>query len=260
MKRRTFVAASGLGGLLGATRVADSMAQSSSGAAPLKVGMLVYPQMIMLDLVGPQTVLSIMPSDIHLIWKTSEPVLTDIGLPVTPTATFETCPADLDVLFVPGGLTGSVALMDDPEVLGFLADMGGRARYVTSVCTGALVLGAAGLLRGYRATSHWYVRKLLPLMGAEVSSSRVVTDGNRITGGGVTAGIDFGLHLAALLTDEANAKRIQLLIEYDPEPPFHAGSPEQAGPKTRHVVLEARATALAAAREAATRAGQRLGI
>ena len=260
MKRRTFVAASGIGGLLGATRIADSMAQPASGAAPLKVGMLIYPQMIMLDLVGPQTVLSIMPSDIHLIWKTSEPVLTDIGLPVSPTTTFDTCPADLDVLFVPGGLTGSVPLMDDPEVLGFLADTGSRARYVTSVCTGALVLGAAGLLRGYHATSHWYVRDLLALMGAQVSSSRVVVDRNRITGGGVTAGIDFGLYLAALLTDEANAKRIQLLIEYDPMPPFQAGSPEQAGPNTTHVVLEARATALAAAQDAAARAGQRLGI
>lgn len=260
MKRRTFVAASGIGGLLGATRIADSMAQSPPGAASLKVGMLIYPQMIMLDLVGPQTVLTIMPSDIHLIWKTSEPVLTDIGVPVTPTATFDTCPADLDVLFVPGGLPGSVALMNDPEVLEFLADIGSRARYITSVCTGSLVLGAAGLLRGYQATSHWYARDLLPLMGAEVSSSRVVVDRNRITGSGVTAGIDFGLLLAALLTDEANAKRIQLLIEYDPMPPFQAGSPEQAGPETVHTVLESRATPLAAAYDAATRAGQRLGI
>jgi cyclohexyl-isocyanide hydratase len=139
------------------------------------------------------------------------------------------CPADLDVLFIPGGLEGSVAMMDEKELLDVLADRGSQARFVTSVCTGALVLGAAGLLRGYQATSHWYVRDLLGLLGATVATERVVVDRNRITGGGVTAGLDFGLELARRMRGEDTAQLIQLVLEYDPKLPLNAGSPEKAG-------------------------------
>jgi cyclohexyl-isocyanide hydratase len=213
--------------------------------------MLVHPDMILLDLVGPQTVFSIAMADIHLVWKNLDPVATDVGLPVTPNTTFATCPTDLDVLFVPGGLKGSVALMQDAEVLGFLADRGALARYVTSVCTGSLVLGAAGLLNGYRATSHWYVRDILPVMGALADPNRVVVDRNRITGGGVTAGLDFGLTLAAALRGGDYARRIQLLLEYAPRPPFDAGEPESAGGVLVQEVLDRRMPLIAAARSAA---------
>ncbi len=125
--------------------------------------------MVLLDLVSPQTVFSLLMAEVHLVGKERKAMRTDLGIPITPTVTYADCPADLDVLFVPGGLWGSVALMDDGATLEFLADRGRRARYVTSVCTGSLLLGAAGLLNGYRATSHWYVRDLLPLMGAAVA-------------------------------------------------------------------------------------------
>jgi cyclohexyl-isocyanide hydratase len=166
-------------------------------------------------------------SDVHLVAGSRDPVRTDVGIPVQPAMTFDECPSDLDVVFVPGGLAGSIAAMGDQATLAFLADRGSRARWVTSVCTGSLVLGAAGLLKGYKATSHWDVRDLRPLMGAEVSEDRVVTNRNRITAGGVTAGIDFGLALAAQLRGEDYAKRIQLSLEYDPKPPYSAGSPRR---------------------------------
>jgi|GEM_PF-390248 len=168
---------------------------------PVRTAMLVYPQMVLLDLVGPMTFFSMMHGEMHLVWKDKTPVRTDVGMPVAATSTLKDCPADLDILFVPGGLEGSTALMDDAEVLGFLADRGARAKYVTSVCTGSLVLGAAGLLKGYRATSLWNVRDLLPLMGATVVHDRVVVDRNRITGGGVTAGLDFGLLIAQAIME-----------------------------------------------------------
>jgi cyclohexyl-isocyanide hydratase len=141
-----------------------------------------------------------------------------------------------------------------------LADPASRARFVTSVCTGSLLLGAAGLLNGYRATSHWYVRDLLPLMGATLDGGRVVEDRNRITGGGVTAGIDFGLALAARLRGEDYARRVQLAVEYDPQPPFGSGSPERAGESLVGEMRQRRAPMIAAARAAANRARGRLGI
>jgi cyclohexyl-isocyanide hydratase len=248
------VAVAARGGLrpaLAAQAVEQSGGAAMSNSPRPKVGMLVYPDMVLLDLVGPQTMLSMTMAEIHLVWKSLDPVVTDVGLPVTATATFATCPADLDVLVVPGGLKGTVALMQDKAVLAFLADRGSRARYVTSVCTGSLALGAAGLLDGYRATSHWYVRDLLPLMGATVVKDRVVVDRNRITGGGVTAGLDFGLTLAAALKGDDYARRIQLLLEYAPKPPFDAGEPETAGETLVHEVLERRLPLIAEARRAA---------
>ncbi len=228
-----------------------------SGAPP-QIAALVYPGMVLLDLLGPHTVFNLLRADVHLVAKDRLPVSTDVGYPITPTMTLGECSMDLDVLFVPGGLEGTVALMDDSDVLNFLATRGARARYVSSVCTGSLLLGAAGLLRGYNATSHWYVRDLLTLMGANVKTERVVRDRNHLTGGGVTAGIDFGLELARDIRGEDHARLIQLVLEYDPQPPFAAGTPQQAGSALTQSVLNIRAPAIAAAKAAAIRAGARL--
>ena len=195
----------------------------------LEIGMLLYPGLTLLDLIGPQTVFSWF-ANIHLVWKTTDLIETDTGIGIRPSATFETCPRDLDILFVPGGF-GQQAIMNDHEVLEFLADRASRAKYVTSVCSGSLLLGAAGLLKGYKATSHWAARELLRMYGAEPVDARVVVDRNRITGGGVTAGIDFGLVILAKLRGDDAAKLTQLAMEYDPEPPFDAGNPKTAGAK-----------------------------
>jgi cyclohexyl-isocyanide hydratase len=190
------------------------------------------------------------------LWKTLAPVSTDSELRFTPTTTLAQCPP-LDVLFVPGG-PGQVGMMDDSEVLEFLARAGAQARYVTSVCTGSLVLAAAGLLTGYRAACHWMWRDQLTLFGIEVSKDRVVMDRNRITGGGVTAGIDFGLVLAAQLAGEDQARRIQLQIEYNPAPPFDAGSPETAGASIVAEAMRRNAGLRAEREQAAERAAARL--
>jgi cyclohexyl-isocyanide hydratase len=234
----------------------SARASDQASRNALTIAMLIHDDMILMDLNGPQTVFSLLMANVLLVSKDFAPVRTDVGIVVQPTATFENCPRDLDVLFVPGGLRGSIACMADRQVLDFIADRGQRARYVTSVCTGSLVLAAAGLLKGFRATSHWYVRDLLPLMGATLDHARVVEDRNRITGGGVTAGIDFALTLAARLTDEASAKRVQLVIEYDPQPPFAAGSPESAGRALAEDVLSRRAPLIEAARRLALAAGR----
>ncbi len=196
----------------------------------IHIGFLIYPDVTQLDATGPAQILSRVPGAvIHMIWKTLDPVATDAGFSILPTDTFANCP-DLDVICVPGG-PGQLPLMGDEEVLGFLKRQGEQARYVTSVCSGSLLCGAAGLMKGYKATCHWAFREMLPAFGAEPVAERIVKDRNRISGGGVTAGIDFGLALAAELADEETAKTIQLLVEYDPQPPFDAGTPEKAGPE-----------------------------
>jgi cyclohexyl-isocyanide hydratase len=214
-----------------------SMTDAMKTGPKRQIAMLLYPGMYPLDLVGPFTFLSgLMNAEIHLVWKTLDPITGAGRFVLAPTMRMADCPKDLDVLFVPGGTPGTERMMRDLEVLDFLADRGGRARYVTSVCTGSLVLGAAGLLKGYRATSHWATRDILPMMGAIPVDQRIVEDRNRITGGGVTSGIDFGLLLASRLSNETYAKMLQLINEYDPQPPFHAGSVRQAGPViTRHL-------------------------
>ena len=194
-----------------------------------EIGMLLYPGLTLMDLLGPQTALST-SANVHLIWKTRDLIRSDTGIELRPTATFADCPDELDALFVGGG-PGQIDLMDDPETIGFLADRGSRAKYVTSVCSGSLLLGAAGLLRGYKATSHWSCREALALFGATPVEARVVVDRNRVTGGGVTAGLDFGLVLLAEMLGEDIARMTQLAIEYDPEPPFQAGTPSTAGPE-----------------------------
>lgn len=225
-----------------------------------KVAMLVHPRMVAMDLIGPLTVFNIMRFNVQLVWKDKTPVSTDVGIPMTATATFDECPKDLDVLFVPGGLLGTVDCMNDPDVCGFLADRGSRAKWVTSVCTGGLALAAAGLLRGYDATAHWAVADLLPIMGARHVDKRVVRDRNRLTGGGVTAGVDFGLTLAAEMKGEEAARRVQLIIEYAPEPPFANGTPQEAGPERVAELRKARMGMDAQARAAAEAAAKRLNI
>jgi cyclohexyl-isocyanide hydratase len=191
------------------------------------IGMLLYPGLTQLDLTGPFEVLARIPdAQVHLLWKELAPVRSDTGLAILPTATLATCP-DLDLFFIPGG-GGQIALMEDDDVLAFVAAQGKRARWVTSVCTGSLVLGAAGLLRGRAAATHWAFMPLLPLFGARPVDERVVVDGNFITAGGVTSGIDFALRVAAEVAGADAARAIELSLEYDPAPPFGVGHPRRA--------------------------------
>jgi cyclohexyl-isocyanide hydratase len=215
------------------------------------IGMLVFPGMTHLDFAGPLEVLARMPGAVvHVLGKDRTAVLTDLGQPVLPQRTLAEAPT-LDMLFIGGG-PGATALMEDTQVLDFLRERAPAAQWITSVCTGALVLGAAGLLRGYRATTHWTAMEVLPLLGAEPVHQRVVVDRNRITGGGVTAGIDFGLTVAAQLHGEAVAKGLQLGMEYDPRPPFDCGSPGSAPAELVAQVRE-RAASMTEARLAAAR-------
>ena len=193
----------------------------------LQIGFLLFPNVQQLDLTGPYDVLASMPdTQARLIWKTLEPVRSSTGLVLTPDTTFDDCPP-LDVICVPGG-SGVSQLIPDDETLAFLRRQASGARYVTSVCTGALVLGAAGLLRGRRATTHWAFHELLEPLGALPVRARVVRDGNVLTGGGITAGIDFALTLAAELIGDEAAQALQLELEYAPAPPFDAGDPATA--------------------------------
>jgi putative intracellular protease/amidase len=202
-----------------------------------QIAFLIYPQFTALDMVGPHHMLAgLMGATVHLVAATREPVRSDTGLVFLPSATFEECPGDLDIICVPGGTRGTLAAMQDAATMGFLRDRGGRAKHVTSVCTGSLLLGAAGLLAGYRATSHWATKALLPIFGATPVDARVVQDRNRITGGGVTAGIDFGLTLVGRLRDRPYAEAVQLIAEYDPRPPFSAGTPETAPAEIRTLI------------------------
>lgn len=193
-----------------------------------QIGFLLFPDITQLDMTGPYEVFAKLPgAKVHLVWKTLDPVKAGGGMQILPTVTFADCPK-LDLICVPGG-SGVNALMNDLEVLAFVKRQAEGARYVTSVCTGALVLGAAGLLKGKRAATYWMARDMLPAFGATPVNDRVVIDGNVITGGGVTAGIDFALTVVAHVFGEEAAKAIQLGIEYNPHPPFDAGSPEMAG-------------------------------
>jgi cyclohexyl-isocyanide hydratase len=195
---------------------------------PVQIGFVIFPRVTQLDFTGPLQVLSRVPgAQTHLVAKTTAPVASDTVLSITPTVTFNDCP-QLDVICVPGGM-GTDFLLNDEETLEFLRRQAKAARFVTSVCTGSLVLAAAGLLDGYRATTHWSAMGYLGRLGAIPEQTRVCTDRNRMTGGGVTAGIDFGLTLAEKLSDRTTAEMIQLTLEYNPAPPFNAGSPDTAG-------------------------------
>ncbi|MGC2086662.1 MAG: DJ-1/PfpI family protein [Bradyrhizobium sp.] len=225
-------------------------------AAPLQIGFVLFPKLTQLDLTGPVQVFARVPGAVvHLLWKRIEPVPTDSVLTLTPTTTFADCP-QLDVVCVPGG-AGVDDIVNDQDVLGFLRHQAEGARYVTSVCTGALALGAAGLLDGYRATTHWAARDCLAPFGATLSTERVCIDRNRVTGGGVTAGIDFALSLVSILADQPTAEAIQLVIEYNPAPPFNSGAPETASPAVLALTRERMAPFQQRRREAVARAAQR---
>jgi putative intracellular protease/amidase len=204
-----------------------------------QIAMLMYPGMTVMDLIGPQSMFAaMMGAKVMLVAKTLEPVTSDAGVMITPHATFETCPRDLTVIFAPGGTDGTIAAAKDPATLAFIRDRGARAKYVTSVCSGSLILGAAGLLKGYKATSHWSCRDALARFGAIPTDARVVRDRNRITGAGVTSGLDFGLTMVAEMRDRTYAECTQLMSEYDPQPPFNAGSLKTAPPEAVKPMME----------------------
>jgi len=226
-----------LAALAGVTAIAPNAAygQSTTAAAPARtrIQMLVYPGMTLQDLVGPLQVWAAWPgAEIQFAWKEVGPVPTDSGLAVIATTSLADAWAEPDILFAPGGLLPTFELLDDAAVIEFLRARGAQAKWVTSVCTGAVLLGAAGLLRGYRATTHWFARDSLALFGATPANERWVIDRNRATGGGVTAGIDFGLAVLAQLAGAETARVVQLALEYSPQPPFRSGTPEEADPRT----------------------------
>lgn len=218
--------------------------------------MLLFANLTQLDLTGPYEVFARLPrTKVSLIAETLMPVRTERGLTISPDVTFDSAPA-IDIICVPGG-PGVDAAMEDDVLLRFLQQRAKGARYVTSVCTGALVLGAAGLLNGYRATTHWLSRDMLRLFGAKPVDERVVIDRNRITGAGVTAGIDFGLTIAAELFGPKVAQQIQLSLEYSPVPPFDSGSPKTAPAEAMQQIIAARESSQIARRAIAERAARR---
>jgi len=224
---------------------------------PLQIGILLFPKVTQLDFTGPLQVFSSLPgTKVHLIWKRIEPVASDSVMMLTPTTTFADCP-QLDVICVPGGF-GTDDMVNDEEMLAFLRRQAEGARYVTSVCTGSLVLGAAGLLRGYRAATHWTAIDYLPAFGAIPARTRVCIDRNRVTGGGVTAGIDFALTLVSMLVDQRTAEAIQLRLEYNPAPPFSSGSPDTAPREVMELINQRIAPSQPRRAEAIARAAARL--
>ncbi len=226
-------------------------------SANIRIGMVLFPRLTQLDLMGPAEVFGHIPDvEIHLLWKTLEPVASSRGIRILPTTTFQECPK-LDVICVPGG-PGQIELMEDEETLGFLRRIATNCRLVTSVCTGSLILGAAGLLRGYRATCHWSSIDQLSLLGAEPVSERVVRDRDRITGAGVTSGIDFAFAVVADLVGDDMAQEIQLQMEYDPEPPYRTGSPRSAPQALVAATREKIASFIARRREATERAAKHM--
>ncbi|NYZ14583.1 DJ-1/PfpI family protein [Azospirillum sp. RWY-5-1] len=223
----------------------------------VQIGLLVFPRITQLDMTGPLQVFSSMPdTQVHLVWKNLEPVSSDTVLTITPTTSFADCP-QLDVICVPGGY-GTDDLLCDDEVLDFLRRQAEAASYVTSVCTGSIVLAAAGLLKGYRAATHWSAVEALPILGATISGERVCIDRNRITGGGVTAGIDLGLTVVSRLVNRQAAEAIQLRLEYNPAPPFNAGSPQTAPAEVVALLQERTKAARQARLEVVRRAAARM--
>jgi cyclohexyl-isocyanide hydratase len=219
---------------------------------PIKIAFLVYPQVTQLDFTAPAQVLSRLGNaTVDYVWKSMAPVPTDAGFSILPTATFAET-KEADIICVPGGIA-CVDMMEDEAVLAWVRQVGEHAQWVTSVCTGSLILGAAGLLDGYRAACHWAWRDHLSLFGAGPVAERVVFDRNRVTGGGVTAGIDFAFALTAAIRGEAHARLIQLALEYDPAPPFDSGNPDRADPALR-AAYDRRMASLAPGRDERIRA------
>ncbi len=205
----------------------------------IDIGFSIYPGFVQLDVMAAYQVLSFPPSvKIHLIGKDLTPVISNEGLKIEPTVTYSTCP-QLDVICVPGGGIEQVEIMRDRATLDFLRQISSTTKYITSVCTGSMILAAAKLLEGYKATCHWAFREQLEMLGVEVINERVVIDRNRITGAGVTSGIDLGLTLVSLIWGESMAKMAQLMMEYDPKPPFNAGNPLTVESEIRESLLNA---------------------
>ncbi|MEK6305014.1 MAG: DJ-1/PfpI family protein [Pantoea dispersa] len=226
-------------------------------SASTSIGLLLFPALTQLDLTGPFEVFARAPdTKVHLIWKNLDPVVSDRGMAIQPTTTFDTCPA-LDIICVPGG-PGQINLMEDEEVLSFIRAQSKQVKLVTSVCTGSLVLGAAGLLQGYKATTHWASLDQLALLGAEPVNERVVRDRNRITGAGVTSGIDFALSVVSEMFGPDIAQNIQLHIEYDPAPPFDCGSPRSASEEQLKKAQQQVAPFIEKRRQATLKAAARL--
>jgi len=200
------------------------------------IGMVLYSGFAALDMVAPHYLFaSMMGAKIYLISPTDDlsPVISGEKLAIVPTHTQQNCPKNLDILFVPGGASGTLEAMKNSRLIDFIASRAATAKYITSVCTGSVLLGKAGLLKGKKATSHWVALDILSEFGAIPVKQRVVWDGNLVTGGGVTAGLDFGLEIVAALRGKMYAEAIQLQAEYDPAPPYHSGSPEKARPFVR---------------------------
>ncbi|UQA55517.1 DJ-1/PfpI family protein [Polyangium aurulentum] len=199
----------------------------------MKILVLVYPGLTLQDVLGPVQTWMVLPDhEVQLVWKKQGPVLSDSGFPVVATHDYDSAWKDPDILLVGGGSQPTLDLLEDEETLAFVADRGERAKWITSVCTGSLILGAAGLLQGYRSACHWSMREHLAAFGAIPSSDRVVFDRNRASGGGVTAGIDFGITVVSKLAGEPMGRFAELLLEYAPAPPFGCGRPEIADPET----------------------------
>jgi cyclohexyl-isocyanide hydratase len=230
--------------------------QWRSGMSNFNVGFVIFPDLTQLDFTGPLQVLARLPqSTTHIVAKSEDPVPSDCGLGLVPTRTFANCPP-LDLVCIPGGSSGVVGVMNDRDTIQFVRRQAGTAKYVTSVCTGAFVLGVAGLLKGRRATTHWAFTELLPLVGATYEKARIVKDGNVITAGGVTSGIDFGLSVVAEIAGETVAQTIQLGIEYDPDPPFNSGHPDRAPDIVKATLLSRYEKARTAFRDGITRSSR----
>ncbi|WP_372774480.1 DJ-1/PfpI family protein [Pantoea sp. WEP] len=228
-----------------------------SDSASTSIGLLLFPALTQLDLTGPFEVFSRAPdTKVHLIWKNLDLVVSDRGMAIQPTTMFDACPA-LDIICIPGG-PGQINLMEDEEVLSFIRAKSKQAKLVTSVCTGSLVLGAAGLLEGYKATTHWASLDQLALLGAEPVNERVVRDRNRITGAGVTSGIDFALSVVSEMFGPDIAQNIQLHMEYDPAPPFDCGSPRSASEEQLKKAQQQVAPFIEKRRQATLKAAARL--
>ncbi len=194
-----------------------------------QIAMLVYPGFTALDLIGPQYMFAgLMGATVHIVSETLEPITSDTNITIVPTITYDNVPDDLSVLFIPGGGESVIKALGNKKLMNFVRKKGTKARFITSTCTGSLILAGAGLLNGYKATSHWVARDALSAGGAIPIDERVVIDRNRITGAGVTAGIDLGLTVVSLLRDDLYAQTLQLLAEYAPKPPFNAGTPNTA--------------------------------
>ena len=203
----------------------------------LDIAFVLFPNVTQLDLTGPVQVLSRLGNtSVHLVARSTDPVMTDAGFSINPTCTFSDCPKP-HIVCVPGGAGADDAMLDK-ELIAWLREVSVEADWITSVCTGSLVLGAAGLLKGKKATSHWLSRPMLAEFGAIPVAERVVVDGRFVSGGGVTAGIDFAFSLMAMIRGEEHAKLVQLSLEYDPQPPFHSGSPDKAEEATVERVRE----------------------